>query len=42
MDIDKLAKAGTRAAAIAGSEGAEAVLRTVGKQATLLALVDSL
>ena len=30
VDIDKLAKAGTRAAAIAGSEGAEAVLRTVG------------
>ena len=30
VDIDKLAKAGTRAAAIAGSEGAEAVLRTIG------------
>ena len=30
MDIGKLAKAGTRAAATAGSEGAEAVLRTIG------------
>ena len=30
VDIGKLAKAGTRAAAIAGSEGAEAVLRTIG------------
>ena len=29
-DIGKLAKASTRAAAIAGSEGAEAVLRTIG------------
>ena len=30
MDIGKLAKAGTRAAATAGSESAEAVLRTIG------------
>ena len=30
VDIGKLAKAGTRAAATAGSEGAEAVLRTIG------------
>ncbi|CAH3019541.1 unnamed protein product [Porites evermanni] len=30
VDIGKLAKAGTRAATIAGSEGAEAVLRTIG------------
>ena len=30
VDIGKLAKAGTRAAAIAASEGAEAVLRTIG------------
>ena len=30
VDIGKLAKASTRAAAIAGSEGAEAVLRTIG------------
>lgn len=30
MDIGKLAKDGTRAAATAGSEGAEAVLRAIG------------
>ena len=30
VDIGKLAKAGTKAAATAGSEGAEAVLRTIG------------
>lgn len=30
VDIGKLAKAGTRAVATAGSEGAEAVLRTIG------------